>query len=431
MLARTIQTSGPAVRTARAKRLIVAAIAAVACLTTAPAPASAGGYAEEARSNGRIVESTFNNFSVGGIEDLTVTEHLRTLIADAPATAEIRIALHSIGGTKGAEFKDTIVAAAQRARSIGRTGTVTVIYDGTKMGTSPSVPISLRDELRAAGGTFVECHRNTSSLAGGCLSTGTNTNQHAKYVLISQTQKRKGTIGVGTHSNVVWIGSANITPATGWQAYNDAVTVYEDVDLYAGLKDTFETAKSQSFGGIDYYDHLTNRGYVHGADANVTTWASPEATEPRDLMRERLDDITPAAGCQMGVMQTFFEDERRTLSTRLVELRRGGCAVYVVIGQRSDGSAALGSGVRADLCGAGIPVRSRPNIHNKAVVLYGIYNGSWKKILFTGSHNWTLNALRYNDEILARVGHGSGAIYDAFTQQLFQPAFGTGSTVVC
>lgn len=396
------------------------AVAAAACFVAlaGAAPASAGVSADEVRSNGRIVEATFNR-PAPGTTDTYVTDHLRNLIVNAPPAATIKIALHSITGTG---MKDAIVAEAP-GRDGG--GTVTVVYDGTKMGT---VSTQLRDELRAAGGTFVQCGHNAGSLDdGGCLGTKTYSRQHAKYALISQSAKTTGTQGVGNYWGVVWMGSANVTGDSGWEAYNDAVTSYGDTDLYLGLEKTFDKAAANNWPSADFYDNPVGTGYAHGPNSNVTTWASPEDTAGNDLVLQRLNDVTPDGNCRIRVMQSLFNGQRGAdIANKLVQLRRGGCWMWVLIDENSGGPA-LDSQVRSILCG-NVAVRSYPNVHDKAFVIRGVYNGSMKDIVLTGSHNLTPEALRNNDEILTRVGASSGPIYSAYEQH-FSSAYNSATTV--
>lgn len=48
----------------------------------------------------------------------------------------------------------------------------------------------------------------------------------------------------------------------------------------------------------------------------------------------------------------------------------------------------------------------------------GMYAGARKKLVFTGSHNWSGPALRDNDEATLRITTGS--VYDAFASNFAQ-----------
>lgn len=404
--------------------------------------------AEETRSNGAMVEMTFSRPAPTGADtvepDTTITDHVRRLIEGAEKDAEIRIALHSIAGARGAEIKDAILAEAKD----GGTGRVTVLYDRLNMQPG-SVAEDLRDGLGDpdANGSFVMCNRNSdpdSNDDSGCLSSKSYSRQHAKYVLISRGQKHSGNAR-GTHSNIVWIGSANMTPATGWEAFNDSATIYGDAALYEGLRDEiFDVAESRSWTDNDFYGNPAGNGYVLGTNSNVTAFASPENTPDQDLVLNRLDEVDPDPtgfhqGCFVRVMQAMFgdrsgeEDRGEMIANKLVNLRYppsskegAGCTVQVLVSRDPDsagGGAHLHADVKRVLCNANIPVKSFPHVHDKGILIDAHYNGdSQKQVVFTGSHNLTDAALRNNDEILARVGDGGPVLYDEFAQH-FERAY--------
>lgn len=418
------------------RRCALAALTIAGCLAPlglAPAPASAGVTVDEARGSGAIVEATFNRPAVGA-EDTHVTDHLRTLIESAEPGATIKIAMHSITG-RG--IKDAIVGEAPGNDGSGQ---VIVLFDRTKIDQSadPASTVTMAEELRrdleAAGGEFVECGHNASSTNdGGCLSgTETYSRQHAKYVLISHGWKRSGSLSnPGFFWGIVWIGSANVSGNGGWETYNNAITSYGDTDLYLALEKTFDKARPNNWPSADFYDNPVGTGYSHGPKSNITTWASPEATTGNDLVVQRLKDITPSGDgtCQIRVMQTAFTDRRGAdVANQLVALRNGGCWTWVLVDE-ANGVATMDDEVRSVLCGK-VAIRKQPNIHDKAIVIRANYNGSFKSIVLTGSHNITPEALRNNDEILARVGASSGPLYNAYVNH-FGSAWGNAENVTC
>jgi hypothetical protein len=386
------------------------------------APAGAGVTVDELRGSNTVIEATFNRPAYVGAEDTHVTDHLRNLIINAEPAANIKIALHSITGYA---MKEAIVNEAP-----GRDGqgTVTVVFDRTKL---DAMSTALRDELRAAGGKFVECgHNPNTTNDGGCLNgTSSYSRQHAKYVLIDRGWKRSGSINNGGfYWGIVWVGSANVSGNGGWEAWNDAITSYGDTDLYLSLEKVFDKAAANNFPSADFYDNPAGQGYVIGPStkSNVTMWASPEGTTTNDLVVQRLRDITPTRDgtCQIRVLQTLFNDARGAdVAREIVRLRDGGCWVWVLV-DSVDGVASMNSAVKDVLCGK-VAIHKRANIHDKAFVIRGNYSGTFKSIVLTGSHNLTPEALRNNDEILARVGASSGPLYNAYVDHFTQAYNGT------
>ncbi len=77
----------------------------------------------------------------------------------------------------------------------------------------------------------------------------------------------------------------------------------------------------------------------------------------------------------------------------------------------------------------GIPVRATPHVHDKAFVVYARYADSAnpRYMVFTGSHNLSLPALRQNDELFVRI-HDNQTIHDGFYRH-FLDAYSIGTPV--
>jgi hypothetical protein len=414
-------------------RLMAGMVACLGVLWLTPGVASAAGTpVEETRADGTIIESRFNAPPAGST-DHTITNHLRDLITDAHMHSDIRIALFSLSSTA---IKDAIINETP-ARD-GGAGIVKVVYDGTNIGVEGSVADQLRDTLEGDGDSrtqFIRCDRVTgyNDTAGGCLGSKTTSSQHAKYALISGGWKREGS-AQGFHGNIVWMSSANATGNSGYEAYNNSVTVYNDEQLYNGLRDEiYDVQAAETWPSNDFYDYSPGNGYIHATDSNVSIFASPENTSGRDQWVERLNDITPGPGCSVAVMQAVFEDERSwEIAKKLESLRWPSwpssspqCNVYVLVGQTDTGAANMGTTVKDILCDDTKPIKDRvkshPKIHDKSLIVSGVYNGSAKQIVFTGSHNFSERARDANDELLVRIGHGTGATYNRFASHFSTP----------
>ena len=56
---------------------------------------------------------------------------------------------------------------------------------------------------------------------------------------------------------------------------------------------------------------------------------------------------------------------------------------------------------------------AKAGLHSKYLLINGVYDGaSRKKLVFTGSHNYTYPALRANDETLLKIDNA--ALYDQY-----------------
>jgi phosphatidylserine/phosphatidylglycerophosphate/cardiolipin synthase-like enzyme len=124
------------------------------------------------------------------------------------------------------------------------------------------------------------------------------------------------------------------------------------------------------------------------------------------------------------VAQAYFGDglidkngvyDARDPATRLIQLDEYGCDVRVLVHRSpTTGETNLGVETRRGLCDHGIPVRSIEKLHHKFVISSGSYEGAANSPqVLMGSHNMTLDALRYNDEVLMRI-KGSNSTYDLY-----------------
>jgi phosphatidylserine/phosphatidylglycerophosphate/cardiolipin synthase-like enzyme len=113
----------------------------------------------------------------------------------------------------------------------------------------------------------------------------------------------------------------------------------------------------------------------------------------------------------------FFTDARVAVAQRLAARRRDGCNVQVVVG---DADIPLGDTVRSTLTDAGVALTTYPEragmwgLHSKYLLIDAPYAGSTthRRLVFTGSHNWTGPALTIHDETLLRVENDG--VFDAY-----------------
>jgi hypothetical protein len=228
---------------------------------------------------------------------------------------------------------------------------------------------------------------------------------HAKYMLFSET---KGSSGVA-RKNVVWVSSANFS-VSGVDKSNNAVTVYEDLDLYGGFVNGVWAPMwdGTGYSNNDYYDASSGRGYFSSVASKSTVYVSPEADT--DLWVERLKFVEPDSTCRIRVMQNVFRDTRIKVAETLRDLADRGCVIQVLT-EEMEGD------VRATLNRDGITVRSDRLVHDKTIIINAKYgdppSAGNRYIVFTGSHNLTLSALRYNDELILKLAD-SKPLHDLF-----------------
>lgn len=346
------------------------------------------------------LEAHFTDLRAGATQDMAILDHLIYLVDNAPSGAIIRAAIHNISA-------NGVQAAFQRAKDRGVT--VYVVhsghqYPGTPGDDADTSPEDLQRYLDGGAGTRFRWCTAGGTLAGsgydGCISRDPSALMHSKLVLISRTKDTGGTV----RDNVVWLGSANMTYATGANSYNNTVTVYGDKSFYDGFVGEYWTKlwNKTAFTGNDYYDSSSGRGYFGGSAANLQVYASPE--QGTDLVYNRLTYIDPDTACAVRVAEAMWTSGRKNVAELLVAKKRQGCWVSVAVGS-------IDSEVLAVLRGAGIAVR-KINTHDKFILVKGRYAGSAdvRRLVFTGSHNLSHSANYINDELFVKLEE-----YDIYT----------------
>jgi phosphatidylserine/phosphatidylglycerophosphate/cardiolipin synthase-like enzyme len=383
------------------------ALALLASTLLGADPAAAGQAPVSTTIGSSPVDIVFNDPVDHGGQDTAQLQKMIALINGAPAGSSIRIALYSISANI---VYDAIAAAVSRGVH------VYAVHNGEDQKSTDDSPAALAKLL---GANHHWCDHGSASLAygGGCLSTSSTGLMHAKYMLFSQTADAAGT----QHQWVTWFGSPNMTYASGAKEFNNSFTVYGDKTLYDGFSTQLWDPMwaENSYPDNDFYVASAPRGYFGSAASNVQVYASPEQTT--DLVVNRLDYLDADDSCRVRVMEASITSGRMAVVDKLVSLHQQGCHTWVDVGS-------IDSQPLSTLKAAGIPVHTSP-VHDKAIIVYGRYAGSTadRTLVFTGSHNLTASALRYNDEILVKV-EDSQAMYDAFYAH-FNDAYNTGSTL--
>lgn len=378
-----------------------------------PGPAAAAGRAGAASAQATIggypVWAHFSNPRAHAGRDYAIHDELRRLIDAAPAGSAIKGTIHSLSIDA---IADTLVAAQTRGV------TVTVVIDGKN---ESSADPSIATIKRLAN------HRFCRNANGGrsCVSTSAEGDMHTKMFTFTATTDPNGV----ARTNVSWFGSANMTYATGPDASNNAITVYGDAALTAGLNANFADLWSQRhYPGNDYYDAASGRGFYQATAADA--YASPESAGQTDTIATRLNDMTPDANCQFRIGMAAVTAGRPALVQLVKDFRAAGCRVWMVIGSDAAGGIAMNKGVYTELLAAGAAIRRMDDIHDKFFLAYGRYGTTYQHRVYTGAQNWTQDALSENDEIFVKMGPEpvtAHPLYDAFYAH-FNDSYNVGVT---
>ncbi|MFC0506510.1 phospholipase D-like domain-containing protein [Micromonospora costi] len=393
------------------RRTLVCSLVALCVLTptgvASAAPVAAGISTASTTLAGYPVWAHFTDPTAG--RDYTIVNELQRLIDAAPAGSTIRGAIHSIS-------VDSVADALLRAQ--GRGVTVLALLDGKNAASTDPAVATIRQ---------LSNHQFCLNGNGGhgCISTSADGDMHTKVFTFTATTDPDGV----ARGNVVWFGSSNLTYATGPDAFNNAITVYGDAAFAAGINANFtDMWNRRHYSGNDYYDSASGRGYYQAAVADA--YASPEGAGQTDTIVTRLNDLTPDADCRLRVGMASVTTGRPGIVNLVTHFRAAGCKVWMVIGTNADGGIAMSQSVYNQLLDAGVAIRRKDKVHDKFFVAYGRYGGAAQYRVYTGSQNWTQDALNENDELFVKMAPETGSthpLYDAYYTH-FNDAYNTGVT---
>ena len=138
-------------------------------------------------------------------------------------------------------------------------------------------------------------------------------------------------------------------------------------------------------------------------------------TDPStDTIKLILDNVSCTGGTQIRV--AMYQFERTQVAQKLVDLKNAGCLVYLASDATTGGMTTAVTNILYGKLTQRVECDEAPNgrgVHSKYLLINGTYDGTpGRKLVFTGSHNYTWGALRANDETLLKIDNSS--IYDQF-----------------
>ncbi len=316
--------------------------------------------------------AVFSTRSASSAQSTAVEDAIVTMIRQAVPGSRIRIAIFNFSRNN---VSAELVAAHRRGVD------VRIVLDGG----TPSDPGTEVPTLRAGLGV----DRVTVCDAPGtsCIGSGI---MHHKTFLFSQ-------LSDGSR-NVVLQASHNLT-TTQLSMHNNAVIVRGDDALFAGYESVWNDLR-RDVEVPDYYRII---------DGMFLTRAYFFPRASGDTVVSIIDNASCDATSRIRVAMAFFTDARIAVAQALARRAREGCSVSVVIG---NGEIPAGSSVLSTLRAAGVVVTLYPTrtngwgLHSKYMIIDAPYTGARRRLVFTGSHNWTGPALDSNDESFMKLEDG-------------------------
>lgn len=345
------------------------------------------------------------------------------------------------GAGAGSEIKMSIYLfhsqwmASELAKAADRGVSVQVIVDSDSTSTALS-------SLKSSLGTdpTADSWVLTCPVDSACLAQDPNpqdaytTVNHNKFFLFSETT---GSASGGTPvRQVVVQSSANLTGWDSQTAWNDAMVVTGNATLYQAYRNYFDDQRAAGTGE-------TPRVLDHPVDTQAGVaklYLFPRATtDPIVNILNTVDDPVDGNAACHGNSAGYGTADGRTVirvamhgitrlavAKKLWELDNAGCYVDVVYRQLDwAGSGAVAAQLAAPTRYGGITLHrldedtaDSSSSHNKYLLVEGTYLGrADQKIVWTGSHTYTVRALQGNDEALLK--YHDTAVHDAYRRNFW------------
>lgn len=344
-----------------------------------------------------VTGAIFNRPVGSPAEQRAIFTHVNRSIDATPPGATIRFAVFSFAEQA---TTDKLIAAYRRGVNVQLIFDDHVVYPQEAQLRSV---IGRNPNLRSF---VVLCHKSCR---------GTSGNMHDKVFLFSQA---------GQASNVVMVGSNNMTRHNAVDQWSDIYTVVGDPALYFTYSGVFEQMKFDRPMTTPYIDADVDGyepqfypypGVSQATDplyqilSNVTCTGTTSETQTDQY--GNTSEVEVPVTTSLRISQHAWNGERgKYLARKVAELEGAGCDIEVIYG------VGMGAAVKTILDSAGVPT-SKGRVkgvrtHQKTLLLSGVYAGDPDaRIVWTGSHNWSDGALR-RDEIIFKV-QGQAA-YDQY-----------------
>lgn len=337
--------------------------------------------------------TAFNNPTGDAAAQDVIMDHLLDSINTSAAGTNIRIAIYSIDLP---EFAQALINAHKRSVH------VKILMD-SHGATGTNAPWkALQKEL----GTKVNTASDASFATvckGGCI-----THHYSKGVPVSYLHAKFYVFSGLGHPTVV-VSSANPTGAQEHTAWNHSYTVTGNQGLYDAYVSHFSLMAKTSVGKAK-----TSAYSTYGSNPKAYFW--PRGKSGADTILGMFNLVTCPSTIRIAMFQ--WSDTRLPLATGLAKLGGKGCTIKILWTADQVGSkikAALNGKpgiVTTDTTTGSTGQYATHYTHSKYALIDGTYDGvAHQQISVSGSENYTLNALAYNDESDLKV---TGTDYPEF-----------------
>jgi phosphatidylserine/phosphatidylglycerophosphate/cardiolipin synthase-like enzyme len=349
--------------------------------------------------------SVFNDPNSSTARQNAIINHIERSIEGAPKGSTIRIAQYSFDVKQSA---DKLLAAHRRGVHIQ------MIVDQHE-----DLVTSETRRLMNALGTKKKHRSFLVRCKASCMSSRTSA-MHAKFYLFSQ---------VGNSRYVSMISSANITHTNSGSSWNDIQTVVGNKVIYDSLaKYLKDMAPDKNRPGYfhtvasgPYQLWFFPRGRGHGGRSALLTGVLNKVT---------CTGAAPGFGTKEGhtivrVGMYSWTSDRIDIARKLWKLHNKGCKVQIIYNSGRTSSrisfALLKHSKKYGQLSLHDAWRDRNHnnspeqyMHEKDLMINGVWNGHNTKVVYAGSQNFTPNATLDNNDLIFR--NSTPSTYDAYAE---------------
>ena len=347
------------------------------------------GAADTAAAGPIVYKPLFQDPGAVPGQDLSLENHAVSLINATPEGEKITFTLRDYNRQP---ISDALIAAHARGVEI----------DGVIDGGERNRTIVKDLQLALGADHFVICGSPTFTFNSCIANSLVPSLQHNKFLTFSKLSDERKDIVLQTSKN--FFGPSQLS------YYNDMVEIAGDGQLHDAYSEYVFDLKAQQRSDNHYFP-------TDGDDDRNTMFPSPRPQPDRDTddtIVDRMDEIDCSEGGSASgkglirIANMAFRTERAVIMRKLVELKRQGCDIEVIV-SNTDGD------ILSGLVSARIPVHPfflraitdvRPQVivHSKfwLVDAKSTVTGARTKLAYVGSSNWRADQ-QYSDDMLLRI----------------------------
>ena len=142
--------------------------------------------------------------------------------------------------------------------------------------------------------------------------------------------------------------------------------------------------------------------YIKGRSAKYKGYIFPR--RHGDTILSILNNVG-CSGSRIHIAMAYWSISRVKILEKLISMSKKGCDIKLIV---RNAQHPVYQKLIVKLAETGLDYRLTSNsylraLHSKYLLIDGTYAGKQRKVVFTGSHNYTGSSLRKNDEILLRI----------------------------